>query len=72
MVYDLAEPEFVDGKPLYRLHDLATRPDDVVIVTEGEFKADKSAALGLLVTTSGAADSAGKADWRPLAESETF
>ena len=67
MVYDLAEPGFLDGKPLYRLHDLAMRHDEVVVVTEGEHKADKLAALGLLVTTSGAADSAGKADWGPLA-----
>ena len=61
------EPKYPDGKPLYRLHDLALRPDDEVIVTEGEHKADMLAALGLLVTTSGAADSAGKADWQPLA-----
>ena len=67
MVYDLAEPVFVAGKPLYRLAELAARPDDGVIVTEGEYKADKLAALGLLVTTSGAADSAGKADWQSLA-----
>ena len=60
------EPKYPDGKPLYRLHELAARPDDLVIVTEGEFKADKLAALGLLVTTSGAADSAGKTDWQPL------
>ena len=67
MVYAMAEPEFAEGKPLYRLHELAARRDDVVIVTEGEHKADKLAALGLLVTTSGAADSAVKANWQPLA-----
>ncbi len=64
--YALGEPtseEHPEGKPLYRLHDLAARPGDVAIVTEGEHKADKLAALGLLVTTSGAADSADKADW---------
>ncbi len=67
IVYELAEPEFGDGKPLYRLAELVARPDDVVIVTEGEYKADKLADLSLLVTTSGSADSAGKADWQPLA-----
>ena len=61
------EPKYPNGKPLYRLHDLAGRPDETVVVTEGEFKADKLAALGLPVTTSGAADSAGTADWQPLA-----
>ena len=61
------EPKYPDGKPLYRLHGLAGQPDAVVVVTEGEYKADKLAALGLLVTTSGAADSAGKTDWQPLA-----
>ena len=66
MVYDLSEPMYPHGKPLYRLHDLATRRDDVVIVTEGERKADRLAAIGLTVTTSGSADSAGAADWKPL------
>ncbi len=67
--YVLGEPaaaEHPNGKPLYRLHDLAARRHDVVIVTEGEHKADMLARLGLLVTTSGAADSAAKADWQPL------
>ena len=68
--YALGEPaasEHPAGKPLYRLHYLAVRRAQVVIVTEGEHKADKLAAVGLLVTTSGAADSAGNADWQPLA-----
>lgn len=68
--YALGEPpagDYPEGKPLYRLHELAARTADVVIVTEGELKADLLAALGLLVTTSGAADSAGNADWQPLA-----
>ncbi|TCO82995.1 uncharacterized protein DUF3987 [Plasticicumulans lactativorans] len=64
--YTLGEPVYPGGKPLYRLHELAERPTETVIVTEGEYKADKLAALGLLVTTSGAADSADKADWRTL------
>jgi putative DNA primase/helicase len=70
MAYVLGEPApdaHPHGKPLYRLHELSARTGDVVIVTEGEQKADKLAELGLLVTTSGAADSAGKADWQPLA-----
>lgn len=71
--YVLGEPSADhggEGKPLYRLHELAARADEVVIVTEGEHKADLLSALGLLVTTSGAADSAAKADWTPLAGRE--
>jgi len=71
----LGEPTADDcpaGKPLYRLHDVARRPEETVIVTEGELKADKLADLGLLATTSGSADSAGRADWRPLAGREVI
>ncbi len=65
--FTLKDPEFSDGMPLYRLHELAARPDDTVILTEGEWCADALAKLGILTTTSGAAGSAKKADWRPLA-----
>lgn len=65
--YTLGEPDYSEGKPLYRLHDLATRPDEPVILCEGEWCADALAKVGALATTSGAADSAGKTDWRPLA-----
>lgn len=63
----LKEPEYLDGKPLYRLHDLASRPDDAVIVVEGESCADELIKKGALATTSGAADSAEKADWSIMA-----
>lgn len=62
----LGEPEFPEGKPLYRLNDLAARPDEAVVLTEGEWCADALAKAGVLATTSGAADSAAKADWKPL------
>ena len=65
--YALGEPDYPEGKPLYRLRDLATRPDDPVIVCEGEWCADSLTKVGVLATTSGAADSAGKTDWRALA-----
>ncbi len=54
------------GKPLYNLAVMAKRPDDVVIVTEGEKAADRLTRMGLLATTSGGATSAAAADWRPL------
>lgn len=65
--YALGELEYPDGKPLYHLRDLAERPDDPVIVCEGEWCADALAKAGALATTSGAADSAVKADWGALA-----
>ena len=65
--YVLGEPEFPSGKPLYRLDELAARPADDVYVVEGETCSDALAKPGLLATTSGAADSAGKADWSILA-----
>jgi len=64
--YTLGEPEYPEGKPLYRLHDLAPRTADPVIVVEGEWCADALVKVGALATTSGAADSSGKTDWRPL------
>lgn len=70
--YVLGEPEFSSGKPLYRLHDLARRPDEPLFVVEGEPCADVLAKLGVLATTSGAADSASKADWQPCAGRTAF
>ncbi len=65
----LKEPPYLDGKPLYRLHELASRTHEPVIVVEGEPCADALAKLGILATTSGAADSADRADWSILAGS---
>jgi 5S rRNA maturation endonuclease (ribonuclease M5) len=67
--YVLSEPKFpTEGKPLYRLHELIARPDDLVHIAEGENKADALSKLGLLATTSGAADSANKSHWKSIAE----
>lgn len=65
--YSLGEPVYMNGKPLYRLHDLVTRPVDPVVVVEGEWCTDALTKIGVLATTSGAADSAEKTDWQPLA-----
>jgi len=65
--FELGEPEYPDGKPLYCLHELAARPEETVWLVEGEWCADSLAKVGVLATTSGAADSAAKADWRSLA-----
>ena len=63
----LEEPNFPKGgKPLYRLHEIVSRPDEGVFIVEGEKCADALAALGLLATTSGPANSAEAADWSEL------
>ncbi|GAB2621345.1 AAA family ATPase [Novilysobacter erysipheiresistens] len=54
------------GKPLYLLPEVLAAADPVFIV-EGEKCADTLAAIDIAATTSGAASSAGKADWTPLA-----
>ena len=65
--YTLGEPAYPNGKPLYRLHELMARPNDLIFVCEGEWCADALACAGALATTSGGADSADKADWQALA-----
>jgi hypothetical protein len=63
----LKEPKFPKGgKPLYRLHEIVSRPDETVWIVEGEKCADAFAALGLLATTSGSATTADGADWSVL------
>jgi len=57
-----------EPRPLYHLPDLLSRKGDPVYVVEGEKCADALAGLGLLATTSPhGSQSAGKADWKPLA-----
>jgi len=66
MIEGMPEP-----RPLYRLPELLARPKERVYVTEGEKAADAAASIGLLATTSPhGSESAGKADWRPLAGRE--
>lgn len=66
--FDLKQTDYPNGTPLYRLHELAARPDEPVLNVEGETCTDALAKLDVLATTSGSADSAGKADLSPLAE----
>lgn len=62
----LGKPRFREGTPLYNLNLIATRKDEIVIVSEGEKCADELCKVGLLATTSGSATSADKANWQPL------
>ena len=64
--YELGEPQFEDGKPLYALHRIVSNPDAVVWIVEGEQKVDALNKLRLLATTSGGATSAEGADWEQL------
>ena len=64
--FELKEPTFENGKPLYGLHHIASNPAATVWIVEGEQKADALAKLGLLAMTSGGATSADTADWQPL------
>lgn len=59
-----------DPRPLYRLHELVTRPDALVIVAEGEKAADAAATLfpeRVTTTPMHGAKSPHKTDWSPLA-----
>ena len=64
--YELGEPSFPNGKPLYRLDRIASDTEQIVWIVEGEKAADALTKAGILATTSGGADSADKADWTPL------
>ena len=72
--WKVGEPPFPNGKPLFglpRLGEMRER-DPLVVVVEGEKAANSvnawAARVGALAVavTSGGADSAGKADWKPL------
>jgi hypothetical protein len=65
--YVLGEPQFPDGKPLYGLELLSSRPFATVVVCEGESCADALRKSGMLAITSGGASSAHAADWTPVA-----
>lgn len=66
--YAIGDPTKPDkGLPLYRLPELlAADPADLVLIVEGEGKADALGVLGATVTTSGGCTSASGADWTPL------
>lgn len=65
--FELGEPEFPSGKPLYRLDELAAKPGAPCWWCEGERCADALAKLGVLATTAGSAQSDERADFSPLA-----
>lgn len=64
--YELGEPKFQAGKPLYALQRVVGNSKSVVWIVEGEQKADALNKRGLVATTSGGATSAATADWQIL------
>lgn len=65
--FTLGEPKWTGPKPLYNLHRIAKAAHDVpCFIVEGEKAADALTRLGVLSTTSGGSESAGKVDWTPL------
>lgn len=64
--FELGEPRFEGGKPLYALRRIVCNPAAVAWIVEGEQKAHALNRLGLVATTSGGATSAAAADWEPL------
>lgn len=72
--FELGEPRFEHGKPLYNLDLLAKQPQATVWLLEGEKPCDWLRAAfehlgvsnGHVPTTSGGATSAARADWSPL------
>lgn len=70
--YVLKEPLSLKLKPLYRLHDLAQRPNEVVVICEGEWCVEKLMAKSILAATSGGTTSVNGTDWEPLAGRKIF
>ena len=65
--FELGEPTFDHGKPLYNLFGVTIYPASALWVVEGENCADALTGLGLTATTSGGATSAASTDWKPMA-----
>lgn len=63
---ELGEPDYPNGKPLYRLHEIAEKPGAPCWFAEGENCADALAKLGIVATTAGSASSDERADFGPL------
>jgi KaiC/GvpD/RAD55 family RecA-like ATPase len=64
--YELGEPEFPVGKPLYLLHELTAKPGAPCWFVEGENCADALEKTGVLATTAGGATSDERTDFSPL------
>jgi putative DNA primase/helicase len=62
-----------EPRPLYGIDRMAARPDDPVIICEGEKTADKAGEIFpgfVTITSSGGSNAAAKSDWSPLKHRE--
>ncbi len=62
-------------RPLYKLHQITSNPDAIVIVCEGEKAADAAAILfpaAVTTTMLNGAQAPGKTDWQPLSGREVW
>ncbi len=71
-IFVLGNPNFISGKPLYRLPEIIQNPNEIIWITEGEWCTDHLVSLGLIATTSGSAESSNKTDWTPLADRQVI
>lgn len=70
--YELKEPPYPDGKPLYNQFKIASEQAAPVWIVEGEKCADELNKLSLIATTSGGADSAKTTRWQLLTGREVI
>jgi putative DNA primase/helicase len=68
--WELKEPKFTNGKPIYNIHELSEA--NLVFFVEGEACVDALKKYGIVATTSGGATSHEKADFSPLAGKTIF
>src|ERR1022692_4167489 len=64
--FQLGQPSFPNGRPLYGLDRIAANATGAVWIVEGEKAADALTKTGVIATTSGGSQSASAADWGPL------
>lgn len=64
--FELEEPKFKGGKPLYNLPALLNRLNEKAYIVEGEKCVDVLKEMGVLATTSGGAGSVSVTDWMHL------
>lgn len=68
----MSEPEFNNGKPLYRLPLLTNNLKDIIWLHEGEICVELMEQYGFLCTTSGSSSSVSTTNWLPMANRTVY